>query len=93
MYIYKWIEGEKNLNEFCLKRFYEEPRFVETIGHAGTSTIHRIEKFKESTGYYAVMYFVYMESNDEKGYYFKEIEEKKKMSYEEIRADKTSILK
>lgn len=35
-YIYKWIEGEKNLKDYCRKRFNELPRFIETIGRVGT---------------------------------------------------------
>lgn len=90
-YIYKWIEGEKNLEDYCLKRFKERPRFVETIGRVGTegAKIWNIYKHKPEGGY-ANMYLLFMPH--EKGTIY-DIGELSKMSYEDIRADRNSLLR
>lgn len=87
-YITKWIEGEKNLHEFCIKRFGEKPRFVETIGRVGDAKVELIYKWKEGYGYVA-MYLLYMQHPTGTIHYFDDI---RRMTYEEIRADRTSIL-
>lgn len=73
MYHYIWIEGEKNLNDFCLKRFGEKPTFSGTIGRASgkgaSAKVHMINKHltdaeladpHRSLSYHD-MYFLYME--------------------------------
>ena len=37
-----WIEGEKALDAFCMKRFGAKPHFVETIGRCGAATIYMV---------------------------------------------------
>ena len=89
MYIYKWIEGERNLNDFCAKRFNEKPRFVETIGSVTGAKIWMIYK-KRPDGYYTDMYLLFM--RHEKGTIC-DIGELSKMTYEQIILDRNSILK
>ena len=80
MYSYIWIEDEKNLDEFCMKRFGESPRFLETIGRVAgkgaSAKIHMINKHltdeeladpNRRIGYHD-MYFLYMEHNSGKYY-------------------------
>lgn len=88
-FIYKWIEGEKNLNEFCLKHFGEKPRFVETIGKVGINTKVRLI-YKEKGNRYVDMYLLYMPHENGTVYWISDIET---MTYEQIRADRTAILK
>lgn len=95
MYIYKWIEGEKNLEEFCLKRFKVRPNFTETIGHCGPATIYLIYKYRDEKDWnkgYAEMYLLFMEHNSGTKL-FTEIQEIMHWTYEKIKADRTSILK
>lgn len=100
MYSYIWIEGEKNLDEFCLKRFGTKPRFMETIAHINgkgvTATIHLNYKYpaEDEPPYSGCheMYFLYMEHSSGK-YSYPEIEAIKRWPYEKIRADKNSILR
>ena len=67
MYITKWIEGEKNLNDFCLKRFHEEPRFIGGIGKfLGTpAKVYKKEKYREDKQCYVQMFLLFMQ--DAKG--------------------------
>lgn len=91
MYIVKWIEGEKNLEEFCLKRFKEKPRFCETIGHCGDATIHMIYKYRQDKSRYTQMFFLFMRHENgtiSDGH----LSDKERMTYEQIRTDSTSIL-
>ncbi len=30
-FIYKWIEGRRNLEEYCAKRFKDKPHFCEIL--------------------------------------------------------------
>lgn len=100
MYSYIWIEGEKNLNEFCMKRFGDRPRFMETIGHVSgkgaSATIHHIYKYpSDDEPQYSGchdMYLLYMEHSTGK-YYWIEIEKIMRWNYEQIRADRTAILR
>lgn len=95
MYIYKWIEGEKNLNDFCIKRFKARPSFLETIGHCGPATIWLIYKYKDEIDRNkgcAEMYLLFMEHSSGTKL-FTEIQEIMHWTYEKIKADKTSILK
>lgn len=89
MYTTIWIEGEENLNAFCLKRFKEEPRFVETIGKAGTAKIILKYKFREDKQRYTAMYLLFMEHP--KGN-VADPSDISNQSYEQIRANRTSIL-
>lgn len=90
MYITIWIEGEENLNDFCMKRFKEKPRFVETVGSVGLSAkIHMIYKYREDKKRYTEMYLLFMQHpKGEVGY----INDITNQTYEEIRANKSSIL-
>lgn len=96
MYSYIWIEGERNLDEFCLKRFGCRPRFMETIGtlEAPDGTVvkaHKIYK-EDSSGDYHNMFFLFMDHLSGKYTYY-QLEEIKRRSYEEIKTDKTAILR
>ena len=94
MYIYKWIEGENNLDEYCIKRFGERPAFIEHHGSVGNSKIWKLEKFRKDKGHYTSMFLLYMEIEEvDKAYHFSEFEKIKSMDYENIRFDRTAILK
>jgi hypothetical protein len=90
-FVYKWIEGRKALEEYCAKRFKDKPHFCETIGRVGNegAKIHLIYKHKADGGY-AEMYLLYMPHPQGTVYWISDIET---MSYEEIRLDKTAILR
>ena len=96
MYSYIWIEGEKNLDEFCMKRFGDRPRFLETIGRVSgkgaSAKVHLIYKHDEQESRYREMYFLYMEHNSGK-YFYSQIEEIERWPYEKIRTDRTAILR
>ncbi len=90
MYITKWIEGEANLNDFCLRRFGEEPRFVETIGRVGPAAkVYYLYKWRTDKQKYTPMYLLFMEHP--KGT-VGDISDYQHMTYEEIRANKDSLL-
>lgn len=100
MYSYIWIEGEKNLNEFCMKRFGDRPHFMETIGRVSgkgaSAKVHLIYKYHADdeppySGCHE-MYLLYMEHTTGK-YYFSEIQKIMRWPYEKIRTDKTAILR
>ena len=99
MYSYIWIEGEKKLNEFCMKRFGDTPRFMETIGkisgNGAFAKVHNIYKYPAEdepphSGCHN-MYFLYMEHTAGK-YYYSQLQEIMRWPYEKIRVDKTAIL-
>ena len=88
-YIYKWIEGWDEMQAFCEKRFGHRASFCETIGTCDTAKIWMIYKRKAGGGF-AEMYLLFMPH--EKGTIY-DIGELSKMSYEDIRADKNSLLR
>lgn len=77
------------MQAFCEKRFGHRARFCETIGTCGTAKIWMIYKRKDSGGY-AEMYLLFMPH--EKGSIY-DIGELSKMSYEDIRLDRNSLLR
>ena len=87
-YIYKWIEGEKNLKEYCVKSFGEQPHFIETIGRVGEAKVELIYKHKEGYGY-VDMYLLYMPHPQGTIWDFNDL---RRMTYAEIRADRTAIV-
>lgn len=94
MYVYKWIEGEKQMIDFCQKRFKMKPHFCETIGHCGPATIHMIYKYKDendrSKGC-AQMFFLFMEHPNGK-VWGEELDKIERWTYEQIRTDRTSLV-
>ena len=88
-FIYKWIEGWDEMQAFCEKRFGHRASFCETIGTCDTAKIWMIYKRREYGGY-AEMYLLFMPH--EKGTIY-DINELSKMSYEEIRVDRNSLLR
>lgn len=93
MYQYKWIEGEKNLEDFCLKCLGERPRFLETIGHCGQAVIWLVYKYRPDRDCYTDMYLLFIDHP--KGQYtFEQIWNTiRKMTYEQIEAYRISVLK
>ena len=89
MYTTIWIEGEKDLNDFCLRRFKETPHFVETIGKVGPAKVYEIYKWREDKQRYTDMYLLFMEHP--KGN-VGDISDIRTQTYEQIRANRTSIL-
>jgi hypothetical protein len=95
MYIYIWIEGEKNLDDFCLKRFGDIPRFIEHHGAvAGNGVSARVIKTDKDIGGgdYRQFFFLYMEHEKGQHSYY-ELEQIMRQPYEEIRLDRTAILR
>lgn len=100
MYSYIWIEDEKNLDEFCMKRFGDKPRFRETIGSVvgkgAIAKVHLIYKYpaEDEPPYSGChqMYLLYME-DDSGEYYYSQIQEIMRWPYEKIRTDRTAILR
>lgn len=95
MYTYKWIEGEAELIQFCLKRFKMEPKFCENIGHCGSAEIHKIYKNRDDNDPNkgcAQMFFLFMEHPNGKIGCI-DIDKIERWTYEQIRADRTSIVK
>lgn len=97
-----WIEGKKALDEFCLRRFKETPRFTETVGHiGGKAKVRLIYKYVyDDNGEIdrcAEMYLLYMDapysSKAPNLDVWSNLTEIQRKTYEEIRLDKTAILK
>lgn len=88
-YIYKWIEGWDEMQDFCVKRFGNRASFCETVGHCNEATIWMIYK-RKNTGGFAELYLLFMKH--EKGT-IHDIGELSKMSYEDIRSDRNSLLR
>lgn len=88
-YIYKWIEGWDEMQEYCVKRFGHRASFCETVGRCDSATIWMIYKRKRDGGF-AEMYLLFMPH--EKGTVY-DIGELSKMSYEDIRTDRNSMLR
>lgn len=92
-----WIEGEKALNDFCERRFGEVPRMVETSGRVGPAKVRKIYKELPGSGDYTDMYLLHMEAPE--GFRGDNLTgsgslgEIERMSYENIGADRTAILK
>lgn len=87
----KWIEGEANLLAFCWKCFKESPVFCETTGHCGPATINLVYKWRGDKGRYVDMYLLYMEHP--KGIVtWNDFDKTRHMTYEQIRADRNSLL-
>lgn len=89
MYIYKWIEGENNLDEYCMKRFGERPRFIENTGKVGADARIYKRYVEKDQDRYAQMFLLFMPH--EKGT-VTDISSINFMTYEEIKADRTAIL-
>ena len=90
MFIYKWIEGEDNLNSYCQKRFNELPRFVETIGSVWPSAkVYLVYKLREDKQKYTPMFLLFMQHQKGTVGYIQDI---KHQSYEQIRTDRSAIL-
>lgn len=91
-----WIEGEKALNEFCLKRFKDKPRFVETCGTVMSAKVRMIYKHRDDLGKYVDMYLLYMDAPNKKCKNLVgdgQLPDIQLMTYEEIKADRTAILR
>ncbi len=84
-----WIEGEKNLENFCKRRFGQQPRFVETIGRVGPATVHLKYKWRDDKQRYVAMFLLFMEHQNGTCH---DINEEGRKTYEEIRRTKGSIL-
>lgn len=91
-YIYFWVEGYEEINEFCQKRLGERPQFMETIGHCGSATIYNIYK-RDKDGHFHNMYFVFMRHHKGTMTYHQLMDYCHKYDYEQIRTDRNSLLK
>lgn len=89
---YIWIEGEQALKSFCQKRFKQENiHWMETIGHIGGATIENIWKLDTERRKCIDMYLLYME-HPNGDIYEGELNDIRRMTYEQIRANKHFIL-
>lgn len=97
MLTYIWIEGEKNLNEFCMKRFNEKPRWCETIGRVGYQAKVRFIYKEKPDGHYTDCYLLYMDARNENApnavFDSELFDVIQRWTYEEIAANRYSILK
>ena len=91
LYTYKWIEGERNLETFCAKCFKAKPTFTETIGHCDAATIELTYKFRADRAEYVPMFFLYMQHHTGT-VSWNELRQIRHYDYEQIRADKSSLL-
>ena len=96
-----WIEGERALNDFCLRRFRCKPSWMETIGTLPGAKVRLIYKYvyKEdgkTVARVAQMFLLYMDAPNDRctnlvgSGMLSDIE---RMTYEEIKADRTAILR
>lgn len=95
MYSYIWIEGENNLYDFCLKRFGDTPCFLEHFGKvSGNGSCAKVEKREAETadGGYRLMFLLTME-HEQGRYTSGDIDNIRRWDYEQIRTDKTAILR
>lgn len=88
-FIYKWIEGEDNLNEYCQKRFKETPHWCDTIASVGEAKVYLVYK-RKADGSFAEMYLLFMPHPNGTVYNISDIFA---MTYEDIRLDRTAILR
>ena len=91
-----WIEGEKALDEFCMRRFKHTPRWMETIGTLTNAKVRMIYKHRDDLGKYVDMYLLYMDAPHDNCKNIAgsgQLSEIQRMSYEEIKADTTAILR
>lgn len=105
MMTYIWIEGERAMREFCKRRFGDTPKMLESYGTVGTAKVYNASKEKYNDdgtfSHCADMFLLYMPVSDNDAMTRKipnlvtstELHDKiKRMSYDEIRADKSSII-
>ena len=96
-----WIEGERALNEFCLRRFKSTPRWMETIGTLPGAKVRLIYKYVykedgETVDRVAQMYLLYMDAPHDRCKNLAgdgQLSDIERMSYEEIKTDSTAILR
>lgn len=93
-FIYFWVEGYNEINDFCQKRLGERPQFVETIGQCGNAKIYNIYKI-DKEGNWHNMYFVFMRHKSGTMTYYELMENiyHKYKTYEQIETDRNSLLK
>ena len=93
-YIYFWVEGYNEINDFCRKRLGERPQFLETIAHARDATVYNIYK-RDKDGHWHDMYFVFMQ-HPSGTMSFNELMDNvyhKYKTYDQIRTARNSLLK
>lgn len=60
LYIYGLIQGEDNLDKYCLKRWGETPRFCESFANIADVKIERIYEKPKGEEYYKQFFILYM---------------------------------
>lgn len=96
-----WIEGEKALNEFCLKRFKDKPQFCENSGMVMSARVFKIYKYVykedgETVDRVAQMFLLWMDAPNDNCKNLAgdgQLSDIQRMTYEEIKADRTAILR
>lgn len=96
-----WIEGEKALNDFCERRFKEKPRWMENTGRLPRAKVAQIYKYVykedgETVVRVAQMYLLWMDAPNERCKNLAgsgQLPAIQRMSYEEIKTDRTAILR
>lgn len=89
MYQALWIIGERALEGFCMKRFGERPRFIETIGHCGSATIWKSYKLA-SDDYYRDCYLIFM-PHGKGDFTYSDLQEKRFEDYGKISSYRTTV--
>lgn len=96
-----WIEGEKALNEFCLKRFKDKPHFCENSGRVMQARVAQIYKYVykedgETVDRVAQMFLLWMDAPNDNCINLAgdgQLSDIQRMTYENIKADRTAILR
>lgn len=96
-----WIEGEKTLDDFCQRRFNERPHWIEHTGRLSHAKV--VQRYKdvykedgETVDRVAQMYLLWMEAPNERCKNLAgsgQLPDIQRMTYEEIKADRTAILR
>lgn len=89
MLTYGVIKGERDLRNYCQKRWQQYPLFNGVFAHIGNCTIELIYEQTHDEGQYEQYYILYMPH--ERGVY-DEVTIRSKV-YEDIRAGRVSLLK
>lgn len=96
-----WIEGEKALDDFCERRFNEKPRWMENTGRLTRAKVAQIYKYVykedgQTVARVAQMFLLWMDAPNERCKNLAgsgQLSDIQRMSYEEIKTDRTAILR
>lgn len=96
-----WIEGENALNDFCERRFKEKPHWMENTGRLTRAKVAQIYKYVykedgETVDRVAQMFLLWMDAPNDNCKNLAgdgQLSDIQRLTYEEIKADRTAILR